>query len=615
MMHFLILLSSAGADPGIPYMACDSAVSGVVINEFMADPAGSDSDREWIELHNTTENSVDLSGWKIQGGSSSFSSIGTFPQGASISAGGYILVGDSAVASDLGQVPDHIFNMTLGNAGSNSDAIRVVDCESNVIDTVIYGEPVNNDNWIDDTGSSPVSYAPKPRSGQTIGRMPNGVDTDTSSLDFSVLDFATPWSSNEGNGVCHGQNVVKINEFLANPDSDDELKEWVELHNSSSDSVNLQGWTIQWGTSSFSSEFVMPSVSIPANGYLLLGGEAVSDTDVVVPANSDLAMGSGSSNADAIRLLHCGPGVADTVIYGPSDDGVGDNTDGWEDDDGIVATSISPKPISGMSLSRRQNGVDTDDNGLDFVVSLENTPGEPNPEVQCEEGNLEVKINEIYPNPSGTDGGNEWIELYNSGSATVRLDDWLLQTASSSWSDKFTFPPETSIGPGEFFLLGEENIPSEMADLISSSNLSLGTASTGLDGVRLIDCPGTVQDTFLYGKQGAVPDPDEVEFRDDQGAVSSGVMPSSGLSVGRFPDGADSDENSVDFQTDMDPSPGFENEQGSLSTDTGGGEVPGKGCGKSPDSSDGPSKCSAVRGVPGGVWAVFLFVLWRRRQV
>ena len=86
--------------------------------------------------------------------------------------------------------------------------------------------------------------------------------------------------------------------------------------------------------------FTIPSgVSIDGESVLLIGGEGVSNPipDVIVPADNDLSFGSGGSNADAVRLLHRGPGVADTVIYGPtSDDGIAENTDGWTDDLGDV---------------------------------------------------------------------------------------------------------------------------------------------------------------------------------------------------------------------------------------------------------------------------------------
>ena len=47
-----------------------------------------------------------------------------------------------------------------------------------------------------------------------------------------------------------------------------------------------------------------------------------------------------------------------------------------------------------------------------------------------------ICINELMPNPMGTDTGNypacEWVELYNSGSTDVNLQGWTLD--DPSWS-------------------------------------------------------------------------------------------------------------------------------------------------------------------------------------
>ena len=53
-----------------------------------------------------------------------------------------------------------------------------------------------------------------------------------------------------------------------------------------------------------------------------------------------------------------------------------------------------------------------------------NTPGAANPEIKCDSGDFSIKINELFPNPDGTDSGLEWIELINNSDESVRLDDW-----------------------------------------------------------------------------------------------------------------------------------------------------------------------------------------------
>jgi len=598
--------------------SCDSN-SGVVINEFVSDPAGSDTDKEWVELFNTSNQDLDLSDWKLEGGASSYSTLASVPEGTILYSGEYLLIGGSLISEDLGIDADVEMSGSLGNASSNADAIRIVDCNDNIIDTVIYGNSLNEtDPWLDDFGNVPTSFAPKPGSGQSVGRVPNGVDTNVLEDDFDALSFVSPREANDITQSCDGAFDIKINEFLPNPDGDDESYEWIELYNTASQNVDLSGWALQWGTSSYGSSFTLPEgTTIAANSYLLIGGESVTDTDIMVPIDSDLSMGAASSNADSLRLLHCGPGVSDTVIYGPtSDEGTAENTDGWKEDDGIISSFIAPKPVSGISISRRIDGSDSDVSGMDFMVSVTNTPGEANPEVQCFEDNGTIKINEIFPNPDGSDSGSEWIELYNTGTEAVRLDNWSIETASSSYSTRFIFPAEITIEPGDFFLIGEELVPSEVADINIDTTLSLGNASTGFDGIRLKDCPGNVVDTILYAKMTAVPSEDEIEFLDDAGDETVAIFPDSGKSIGRYPDGADTDNNFTDLGSNMTPTPRAPNIQ---SSDQGGGPgdgvvTPGQGCGQSPSAAEQPSKCSYVSSFPKTAWLVLLFVLFRRED-
>ena len=62
---------------------------------------------------------------------------------------------------DLSMAPDVLMSMSLGNAGSNADSIRMVDCHEAVIDTVIYGDSFNGtDPWVDDQGNLPDFLRP-----------------------------------------------------------------------------------------------------------------------------------------------------------------------------------------------------------------------------------------------------------------------------------------------------------------------------------------------------------------------------------------------------------------------------------------------------------------------
>jgi len=120
----------------------------------------------------------------------------------------------------------------------------------------------------------------------------------------------------------------------------------------------------------------------------------------------------------------------------------------------------------------------------------------------------------------------------------------------------------------------------------------------------------------LYGDLMATPDADEGLF-DDLGNESFAVMPESGLSVGRTPDGADTDYNTTDFSTNLVPTPKAPNAtpDGETEDTDSNNEIPKKGCGRGPEPTDGePSKCSHVSGFSPIMWMTALVILLRRRE-
>jgi len=161
-----------------------------------------------------------------------------------------------------------------------------------------------------------------------------------------------------------------------------------------------------------------------------------------------------------------------------------------------------------------------------------------------------ILINEVLYDPTGSDLGNEWLEIKNISDKTINLEDWSIQVAGSTFSTKLTLP-EYHINPEEIVLIGEENIAN--AD-ITVPKISMQNGGSETDGVRILDDEGNIIDTLLYD------DPNNNELPDDTGSTGESFAPdvSSGRSLSRISE-TDTDESESDFVETTVPTPGEEN--------------------------------------------------------
>ncbi len=179
---------SAPVDTGIADAGMDAPACGkVVLNEVMSQ--GATASDEFVEMFNPNACTVALNGYKLNYSSSTGSpptAIQTFTAAHSIPAGGYLVIVGSAFAGDAGVTA---IRTSIGLAAA-AGRVGLVDPTSKVVDAVSYG-----------TVSGPTTYvetaaAPSPPAGKSIGRKPNGTDTDNNAMDLQVLTSPSPGSAN-----------------------------------------------------------------------------------------------------------------------------------------------------------------------------------------------------------------------------------------------------------------------------------------------------------------------------------------------------------------------------------------------------------------------------------
>jgi hypothetical protein len=150
----------------------------VVINELYYDHPGTDTGHEFIELINSSMAPADISGATIEfhnGTGTTWALVWRAPANTTIAADGLFVVGGDLVTP----LPDAVITYSLQNG---PDAIRLVDAEGHVLDTVGYGA-------LDDPAFVETMGAPKVPAGKSIARALDGIDSDDNSLDFIA---ATP---------------------------------------------------------------------------------------------------------------------------------------------------------------------------------------------------------------------------------------------------------------------------------------------------------------------------------------------------------------------------------------------------------------------------------------
>jgi len=180
-------------------------------------------------------------------------------------------------------------------------------------------------------------------------------------------DLAAPAGDDLGSGddlsgdggappiTCGGKHVV-INEVqtgsAASPND-----EFIELYNQCAIPIDLTNSSLVYRSAAGTSDLLILKLTktIDANGYLLVAGPAFAADGGSVPdqtygAGHFLATGGGVGLRDVVQAL------IDSVGYGNATNM-------------FVEGTAAAAPSNGQTLARKPNGVDTNQNGLDFATA------------------------------------------------------------------------------------------------------------------------------------------------------------------------------------------------------------------------------------------------------
>ncbi|MEI8060850.1 MAG: lamin tail domain-containing protein [Candidatus Berkelbacteria bacterium] len=227
----------------------------IVINEIYPNQISGGTDIEWVELYdpsNSDFNLADYSLVKITGSGTEYKkplSMAMCPRN------------------------DEYYICNLGiNWLANSGATLVLRNNTIEIDRVTFGPLANN--------------AAVPNQGQSISRIPNGIDTINDANDFQIVPI-TRGSENILPTTVIYSDKIYINELLPQP-ATGSADEYIELYNSSDIDIDLINWQLDAGTFEISTIVKAKEYRVFKNPEIKIGLTDTGDTTNLIDPSGDI---------------------------------------------------------------------------------------------------------------------------------------------------------------------------------------------------------------------------------------------------------------------------------------------------------------------------------------
>ncbi|MDD4271627.1 MAG: lamin tail domain-containing protein [Patescibacteria group bacterium] len=469
----------------------------VVINELVSDPA--DNEVEFIELYNKTNKKIDLTGWRLEDGSKAKTNLtGSLvkykviekPSGSLNNAGDLVVLYDASERI-IDQVAYGDWND--GNAKDNAPVAH---------DPVSLVRKYDGYNTYDNFNDFAITLKPTKGASNIIEVEAEDEVGQAAKADF---DFS---------------NDIFISEILPNPLGDDTKAEFIEIYNAGRREVNLTGWSISNEDNKKKYlENMATSTIIKAGEYLTFFRprtkivlhndqgevklfEPLADKPITTVDYKNVKEGLSYNLTDyniksqwvwsetitpgamnALKTINQPPEVEFSfkspalvnapVIFDSSDTADQDDDKlkfSWDFGDGFKNSLASPEhtylkigiykvklEVSDVqATSTKEKSVKVVSNVSEIKNVLDSRLRE-NDKIEEISRNDNIIINEIFPNPSGADTGQEWLELKNQGVTEINLLNWRVENSNG----KYEFKSEELIKAGAFYVL--DNAKSKLA--------------------------------------------------------------------------------------------------------------------------------------------------------
>ena len=430
---------------------------------------------EYIELFNTTDETINLDEWTLTTVSSWGREDEFLLDGIEIGGGRRItFVGpeaEGAVAGAIELTEDLHWDTAAGGAA------WVIATYNRGMDFVRWGGhpalPPAGTGWTDDPA------LPIPQTLTVLNRIDDTTDTDRGS-DFCV-SWPSPGTITPGCMSRTTAGGLLITE-LSTQGSDD----MVELLNASGESIDLGGWVLLWdGDDLGSGAIPLARFNLQDGDRIVLrdNGEAGRYSDGVLELGVNL-------NIDGLIPVAAGMqnpygDVVDFLAAGGSKVRYMD----WQEEE------PTPMPSPLTTLSRKPGDPDTD-SAADFCLT---EPNLRDPAEEClEPFGYELRISEVMP------GRPDWVEIYNAGSTSVTLSNVYLSYSAPYYGGSVNdYRLSRTLAPGDFIVVSERELDGVEGEIIVERNIALGSDGDGTVAIR--DIYGFGIDFMMFGEPAGVP--------------------------------------------------------------------------------------------------------------
>ena len=388
VLSILVFQSASEADNSMILLGGDLIfangfeLESLVINEIDYDQPGSDTE-EFIEIYNPTSSEISLNGirlYLVNGGTFSDYDEYFFSDLGSMQPGQYLVVGSNSVLTSL---PPGTISMPLNGSIQNgsSDGVVLIDTSDNsIIDSVSYEGNLTGVTITDLSITIDITEGTSSLTDTidgSLSRIPNGEDSNNNDADFLFTSSTTPGSQN---AEVLGPEFLVINELDYDQPGSDTV-EFIEIYNPTASEISLIGarlYLTNGGTFSDYDQYDFSAFgNLQAGQYLVIGSSTVLSS--VPPGTLTMLLNGNiqNGNADGVVMIDTSDNsIIDSMSYEGNLTGVTITDLSIVID--ITEGTSSLSDTGDGSLSRIPNGLDMDNNDLDFTLTTTITPGAAN---------------------------------------------------------------------------------------------------------------------------------------------------------------------------------------------------------------------------------------------